>query len=249
VVLQPGLAQSVADYSTLAEELASHGYAVVGINETGSAPTVFPDGHITPATPLGGISAMDIDAWYASAQRVTDVWVADAQYVVKSLSDTPPAIGALDFSRVAYVGHSLGGAAAFEACSQEATCVAAVNLDGTLWTEVRHTGFSAPHLLLQAAAADTCDEFCSRAAVDFATVMATGDAARFSVAGTVHQNFSDVGLRWGIANGLLGSIDAERMTLITRDTVRSFLDVHMLRTPAADFTATVARYAELTATK
>ena len=249
VVLQPGLAQPVAEYTTLAEELASHGYAVVGINETGSAPTAFPDGHTVPATPLGGISAMDIDAWYASAERVTDVWVADAQFIVKSLSESPPAIGALDFSRVAYVGHSLGGAAAFEACSQDATCAAAVDLDGTLWTDVRQTGFSAPHLLLEKAASDGCDQFCSRAATDYATVMGTGDSERLSVAGTVHMSFSDVGLRWGIANGLLGSIDAERMTLITRDAVRSFLDVHVLGAPAADFTATVARYAELTTLK
>jgi dienelactone hydrolase len=249
VVLQPGLGQPVADYTTLAEELASHGFAVIGINETGSAPTAFPDGHTVPATPLGGVSAMDVDAWYASAARVTDVWVADAQFVVKTLSETPPAIGALDFSRVAYLGHSLGGAAAFEACSQDATCSAAVDLDGTLWTDVRHTGFSAPHLLVERAPEGGCDQFCSRAATDFATVMGTGESEWLSVAGSVHQNFSDVGLRYGIANGLLGSIDAQRMTLITRDAVRSFLDVHVLGAAAADFTATVDRYAELTGSK
>ncbi len=250
VVLLPGLGQPVASYSTLAEDLASHGYAVVGINETESAAVVFPDGHTVPATALGGVSGMDVDAWYASAERVTNVWVADAQFVVKALAATPPAIGGLDFSRVAYAGHSLGGAAAFEACSHDARCAGAVDLDGTLWTDVRHTGLSAPRLLLQHAPTDTCDEFCKRAAADFATVMGTADAEQLSVAGTKHPNFSDAGLMWGIANGItLGSIDAHRMTLITRDTVRSFLDVHLLGASAADFTATVARYPELTAAK
>ena len=249
VVLLPGLGQPVASYSTLAEDLASHGYAVVGINPTESAPVVFPDGHVVPPTALGGVMEPNVDAWYASAERVTNVWVADAQFVVTELAAAPPAIGALDFDRVAYVGHSLGGAAAFEACSQDAACAGAVDLDGTLWTAVRHTGLRAPRLLLQKAPTDACDEFCSRAAADFATVMAGDDAVRLSVADSTHQNFSDMGLMWGIGNGIaLGSIDAHRMTLITRDTVRSFLDVHVRGAPAADFTSTVASYPELTAT-
>lgn len=250
VVLLPGLGQPVASYSTLAEDLASHGYAVVGINPTESAPVVFPDGHVVPPTALGGVMEPNVDAWYASAERVTNVWVADAQFVVTQLAAAPPAIGALDFDRVAYVGHSLGGAAAFEACSQDPACAGAVDLDGTLWTAVRHTGLRAPRLLLQKAPTDACDEFCSRAAADFATVMAGDDAVRLSVAGSTHQNFSDMGLMWGIGNGIaLGSIDAHRMTLITRDTVRSFLDVHVRGAPAADFTSTVASYPELTATR
>jgi dienelactone hydrolase len=250
VVLLPGLGQPVASYSTLAEDLASHGYAVVGINPTESAPVVFPDGHVVPASTLGGVMEMNVDAWYASAERVTNVWVADAQFVVKELAATAPAIGALDFDRVAYVGHSLGGAAAFEACHQDGSCAGAVDLDGTLWTDVRRAGLSAPRLLLQGAPTDSCDEFCSHAKADFATVMAGTDAARLSVAGSTHQNFSDMGLMWGIANGIaLGSIDANRMTLLTKDTVRSFLDVHVRGAPAADFTSTVASYPELTTTR
>jgi predicted dienelactone hydrolase len=246
VVLQPGLGLPVASYTTLAEDLASHGYAVVGINETGSAPAVFPDGHAVPATPKGNVAAPNVDGWYADAKRVTDVWVADAQFVVKQLAASPPEIGALDFSHVAYAGHSLGGASAFEACSQDPSCSAAVDLDGTLWTDVRHTGLDAPRLLLQHAPPDSCDEFCSRAATDFAKVMASGDAARYSVTGAVHSNFSDAGLMFGIANGLLlGPIDGQRMTAIMRDTVRPFVDIHVLGASSDEFEAAVAKYPEL----
>ena len=77
------------------------------------------------------------------------MWVADAAFVVETLAASPPAIGALDFDHVAYVGHSMGGAASFEACRQDARCAAAVDLDGTLWTDVRHTGLTAPSLVLR----------------------------------------------------------------------------------------------------
>ena len=247
VVLQPGHSQPVAKYTALAEDLASHGYAVVAINETGSALTVFPDGHAVPATPAGGPAGATVDAWYASAQRVTDVWVADAQFVVESLRDAPPAIGPLDLSRVAYIGHSLGGAAAFEACSQDDACAAAVDLDGTLWTEVRHAGLTAPRLLLQREISGACDEFCSRADADFDAVMADGDSARYTVAGATHANFGDLSLLFGITNGIdLGPIDGQRMTDLMRDTVRAFLDVHVLGDAPAAFSEAVGRYPELT---
>jgi predicted dienelactone hydrolase len=248
VVLLPGLGLPVASYSTLAEDLASHGYAVVGINETGSSPVVFPDGHVVPATALGGVAEANIDDWYVSAARVTNVWVADAQFVVKSLAATPPAVGELDFSKVAYVGHSLGGAASFELCRQDEQCAGAVNMDGILWTEVRHAGLTAPRLLLQHAPTEACDQFCSRSAADFATVMGTDSdmAVRRSVTGTVHNNFSDAGLLFWIGNAFfLGPIDGHRMVDIMRDTVRSFLDVHVRDAPPETLTDAIARYPEL----
>lgn len=245
VILQPGLGLPVGNYTALAEDLASHGYAVVGINETGSAGTVFPDGHVVPATAGGNVMASNVDDWYADAERVTSAWVADAQFVVRSLEATPPGIGALDFSRIAYVGHSVGGASAFETCSQDSRCAAAVNLDGTLWTAVRQTGLQAPHLLVQKAPPDACDEFCRRATSDFDTVMADG-GRQVSIAGSVHANFQDDGLLPAIANRVgLGSIDGRRMTDIVRDTVRAFLDVHVLGTAPSDFADALSRYAEV----
>ena len=246
VVLMPGLGQPVASYSALAEDLASHGDAVVGINPTGSADVVFPDGHLVSATALGGIAEMTVDDWYRSAERVTNVWVADAEFVVTTLAASPPMVGALDFDHVAYVGHSVGGAASFEACRQDSQCAAAVNLDGTLWTDVRHTGLEAPSLLLQHASGGVCDEYCERAAADFANVEAAGGVERFVVEGSQHQSFSDLGLMWGAATAQqLGQIEADRMIVIMRDVLRSFLDVHVRDAPASTFMAASAAYSEL----
>jgi pimeloyl-ACP methyl ester carboxylesterase len=250
VVLLPGLGQPIAAYSALAEDLASHGYGVVGINPTGSALVEFPDGHVVAPTALGDIDPAllsDIPGWYDAAAGITDVWAADAAFVVESLAASPPEIGALDFDHVAYVGHSMGGAASFEACRQDARCSAAVDMDGTLWTDVRHTGLTAPSLVLRHDQSGECDGFCEAASADFASVEAAGDSEQFAITGSQHLDFSDLGLLGGATDMFLpvGPIDAERMTLITRDLVRSFLDEHLGGSAAGAFAGAVERYPEL----
>jgi len=247
VVLLPGLGQPVASYTAIAEDLASHGYAVVGVNPTGSIAVAFPDGHVSPAVPLGNVAGMEVPSWYVSAERVTNVWADDAAFVVRTLSAAPPKIGALDFDHVAYLGHSLGGAASFESCRQEKRCAAAVDLDGTLWTEVRHTGLKGPSLAIRAAPKDPCDAFCVAANADFATVDAIGDSTQVSVAGSQHMNFSDMGLMWRPLAYLvsLGSIDEKRMTEITRSLVLSFLDEHVRNSPGGGFAAKASSYPEV----
>lgn len=251
VVLMPGLGQPVAAYSALAEDLASHGYAVVGINPTGStAVVVFPDGHVVPGTAAGNIDPAllgDIAGWYAAAAPIAEVWADDAAFVVETLAASPTLIGALDFDHVAYVGHSMGGAAAFEACRQDARCGAAVDLDGTLWTDVRSTGLTVPNLVLRHDQSGACDGFCEAANVDFAAVANAGSSQQHFVAGSQHMDFSDYGLLGGPEDTQLpvGPIDPERMTLITRDLVRSFLDERLGDGPTGTFAEAVGRYPEL----
>jgi dienelactone hydrolase len=249
VVLMPGLGPSIAEYSTLAEDLASHGYAVVGINPSGSSQVVgFPDGHLVYSTPQGNVAETNVDAWYASAARVVGVWVDDASFVVSALAKSPPAIGTLDFSHIAYVGHSLGGNASFEACSHDSRCVAAVNLDGTVFSQVRSTGLKVPGLILQADYKVPCDEFCQRRKEDNRALTLAGPVRDFAVTGTEHYNFTDWSALYGPVLhpvGQLGSIDGARVIVITRDVVRAFVDQGFRGTPASTFEATIGRYGEL----
>ena len=249
VVLMPGLGPSIADYSSLAEDLASHGYAVVGINATESAEvTGFPDGHLVYASPAGIIAETNIDAWYLSAARVIGVWVEDASFVVSTLAKTPPALGPLDFSHVAYVGHSLGGSASFEACAHDARCVAAVDLDGTIFSQVRRAGLKVPGLILQADDKTPCDAFCQPRKADFKALTVGGSVRDLALDGAEHYNFTDSGVLYAPVLhpvGQLGSIDGARGLLITRDVVRAFLDQTIRGTASSTFEATVARYSEL----
>jgi hypothetical protein len=122
-----------------------------------------------------------------------------------------------------------------------------VDLDGTLWTEVRHTGLKEPSLAIRAAPKDPCDAFCVAANADFATVDAIGDSTQVSVAGSQHMNFSDMGLMWRPLGYLvsLGSIDEKRMTEITRGLVLSFLDEHVRDAPPGTFAAKASSYTEV----
>src|SRR5438876_3460518 len=249
VVLMPGLGPSVAEYSELAEDLASHGYAVVGINPAGSSQVVgFPDGHLVYATPQGSIAETNVDAWYATASRLVGVWVDDASFVVSTLAKSPPAPGALDFSHVAYVGHSLGGNASFEVCARDPRCSAAIDLDGTIFSQVRSTCLKVPGLILQANDKASCDGFCQRRKDDFKALTLSGPVQDFAVNGAEHLNFTDNSVLYMPVLrpvGQLGSIDGTRGVLITRDVVRAFLDQGIRGTPASTFEATVGRYGEL----
>jgi dienelactone hydrolase len=252
VVLLPGLGRAVPDYTALAEELASHGYAVVGINMTESSTVGFPDGHVVSATADGGIDERlltDVDAWYVEAKRVIGVWVDDVAFVMESLAAAPPAIGALDFSSVAYVGHSLGGAAAFERCNQDEHCAGAVDLDGTLFSDVRLTGMAAPGLVIRAEHGAT-GEFKTRADADFAHVQITGSVRILTLGGAAHNNFTDDGLLYGPLFGplgILGSIDGQRAAVITRAVVRAFVEQVLADAPPSSLDSAISAYDELTA--
>jgi predicted dienelactone hydrolase len=249
VIFMPGLGPSVAEYTALAEDLASHGYAVVGVNPSGSSSVVgFPDGHLVYSTPAGNVAETNIDAWYATAARVVGVWADDASFVVSALAKTAPAIGALNFGRVAYVGHSLGGNASFEVCAHDTRCVAAVNLDGTIFSEVRRSGLKAPGLILQADDKVPCDGFCQRKKEGYKALTQSGTVRVFAVTGAEHYNFTDWSAFYAPAlrpAGQLGSIDGARAIVITRDVVRAFVDQALRGTPASTFETTVGRYGEL----
>jgi hypothetical protein len=145
--------------TAIAEELASHGYLVGGINPTYESPvTVFADGRIVPVNPaaVGGVLGPQTgpheNAFRARA-AVCEYKAADFGSVTGHLAGADgdsdnPFSGRIDFSRIGALGHSFGGNAALEWCRADPRCGAAVNLDGALWTEVGRVGLERPALQL-----------------------------------------------------------------------------------------------------
>lgn len=126
VLLSPGNATNVAFYGALAEELASHGYVVVGIDHPYQSAAVDIGGVVAVYAgdgPPGASVAGKIEERVADIRFVLDRLVADA-------AGLSPLQGRLDLQHVAAVGHSNGGIAAAEACMVDSRLSACVNIDG-----------------------------------------------------------------------------------------------------------------------
>jgi predicted dienelactone hydrolase len=152
--------------TTIAAELASHGYAVVAVDHTYEALAVeFPDGRvITPAPALAGALPPQV------MKAAVDCRVADLRFVLDQLRllarggnpdaggrTLPAGLGAaFDLSSVGVFGHSLGGTAAAEAMRLDRRISAGAVLEGPLgygpddpelFAPVTHTGLRQPFLL------------------------------------------------------------------------------------------------------
>ncbi len=55
LIFEPGLGRLIPNYTTLAEDLASRGYVVVGLNPTYSASITVLSGHVIASSALGNI--------------------------------------------------------------------------------------------------------------------------------------------------------------------------------------------------
>jgi dienelactone hydrolase len=151
---------SVLSYSAIIEEIASHGYIIVGINHTYDAPvTAFSDGRVIRASPkfMEGINsrAGSIEESFRFRAAVADYKTADIKFVVDQLEDiinkrSSVLAGRLDLTRLGVFGHSLGGNAALEFCRKDDRCKVAINLDGANWNEVGKVGLRKPAMIIAA---------------------------------------------------------------------------------------------------
>jgi dienelactone hydrolase len=151
-------------YTSFAEELASHGYVVVGVSHTYNPwVTVFPDGRIIPSEIEAQSAGADLvpgssfqeqlDSLWDHNSVMLDTWAEDLSFVVdqlENLSEDDPLAGMLDLSNLGVFGHSFGGAAAFEVLSRDARFVAGASLDGSP-SNLYENGIQQPILLFTSA--------------------------------------------------------------------------------------------------
>jgi predicted dienelactone hydrolase len=128
----PVLVQSQSGFpplllAAIAEELASHGYVVVGVNHTyETAVTVFADGRVVPMSPaaVAGLLGPQTETGpyqeqFAQRAAVCDYKAADLASVADQLEQAPAdaaglLAGRLDLDRLGGFGHSFGGNAALQ---------------------------------------------------------------------------------------------------------------------------------------
>ena len=142
VVFSHGAGSSGFVYTSLIEDLVSHGYVVASIEHTETAMVVlFPDGRIVlfhdEVMPAGLSPADRFARMAASIGAGINEGAADVRFVLDRLTQMNagdrrpfPLAGKLDVNRFAAMGHSAGAEFAARACQLDARLKACVDLDG-----------------------------------------------------------------------------------------------------------------------
>jgi hypothetical protein len=140
------------------EELASHGFIVVGIDHPySSAVTVFPDGRRALAAPSGFFDLSSELAFQRSIsfiEKVLRVRVQDVKFVAAELRKYSSRGSGdrfserLDLERLGVFGYSFGGAAAAQACWEDSRFKAGIDMGGSMYAEVAEAGIRQPFLFM-----------------------------------------------------------------------------------------------------
>lgn len=152
VLFSPGDGMDRSSLTGLAEDLASHGFVVVGIDDTHNSGQVeFPGGRVEVAQPIPP----------ESADQDTLVRAADARFTLDQLTRLnagadPDADGqrlpafrhTLDLARTGMFGHSHGAEATAETMLQDQRVTAGVELDGGVSRRVAATGLAVPFMVI-----------------------------------------------------------------------------------------------------
>jgi dienelactone hydrolase len=137
-------------YSSFVQELASHGYIVVGIGHTYyTHSSKFQDGTIIYADPE--CTSLNNLIEESSSQQQQNTWVQDVNFVfsqLQALNKTEKFLNSFDFSAIGAAGHSFGGSTAIQLARSQDYIKAAVNLDGALFGAHAAEGFNKPIMFL-----------------------------------------------------------------------------------------------------
>jgi dienelactone hydrolase len=251
VIFEPGYGYIPANYTTLLENLASHGYVVVGIVPTDLAPVVaFSDGRIVKRSAGGEIpdeaSPTILDPMI---DHLVEVSAADVRFVLDRLQAANAQSSGqfatrLDLGHVAIVGHSLGGATAIEVCRTDPRCGAAIDVDGTPVGPSVSSGVGRPLLILRYGRPDNSDEDQKLSMV---VARSTGPRYHLAIVGAAHLNGSDDALLFEPIFhmvGVLGSIDGRRGLDLTNAYLVAFLDEYLQGNSTPLLSSASPRYPE-----
>jgi predicted dienelactone hydrolase len=227
VLFSPSFHSHRRETLMLVEELASHGFVVVGMDHRETLMAQYPDGTWV-AGEIVGPTEQDLKA--RDLERVDD-----ARLVIAALEQWqtahPSLAGHLDLERIGAFGFSLGGSTAANLAENHPRLKASIDIDGTLWDDALiAAGPSKPFMLL-------CSDFgyfMEDPSVLFLT-RAKAPGYYVALAGTLHQSYSDSGLLLDLLafNQLHGSesqrasVEGVQVQAIARSVVLSFFKRHL----------------------
>jgi dienelactone hydrolase len=265
VIMRAGASAEMWNYSTLAEDLASHGYVVVGFDAPyRTYAVVFSDGRVMRRTPENNpelCEGQDLARQASCVNRVMTAWTADIAFVLDRLGrlNTSDASGKfegrIDMTRVGVFGHSFGGATAAQFCHDDSRCKAGIDVDGQPFGSVVQAGLHQPFMFLLG---DHHRESGPESAQIMANIRSIYDRLPpdgrllIHIRGANHFLFSDDGAllkshivtRTLRALGVVG-IDGRRQLAVTAYCVHSFFDAYLKETSVSRLNISSPLYPEI----
>ncbi|KKO54861.1 alpha/beta hydrolase family protein [Paenibacillus sp. DMB20] len=244
VIISHGMGTGTWYHTAQAENLASHGYVVAVIDHTYSTMvTIFPDGRTT-----GFKTEIDENAFYEDASRIGKVWTEDVGFVIEQLErmnsgDVSSGLeGTLDMRHIGAMGHSFGGATAFNAAYLNDKVLAGINMDGSLYELKDRKQMDKPFLFMRVADfMDAIEQYKKQPDADRQLLKniseelsimdevsrKKGDLLLLKGAG--HYNFTDLQLfpKFVSWMGMTGKIDGQRGAQIVNRYVLDFFNKHL----------------------
>ncbi|MBL7849799.1 MAG: hypothetical protein JNN04_02775 [Cyclobacteriaceae bacterium] len=262
VLMKSGIGTLATDYSTLAENLASHGFIVVGSDAPYSTFAVaLPDGRVIKRTFEGnpGEAASITERSTRIFNRLISIWTDDARFVLDNLQQISSSdksskfFNRIDMSSIGVFGHSFGGATAAQICSVEPRCKAGINLDGSPYGSVIEMGMDKPFMFLLADHVKETDPISMKIKSNIKSIYnsITADKYWFYLTGSQHFNFSDIPYQkeWLIMriSGATGSIGRRQGTELINSTVLNFFNVYLKGEPKIQLDNFIRSRSELNA--
>jgi dienelactone hydrolase len=265
VLMRTGAAAPTTDYTSLAEDLASHGYVVVGFDVPyRSWVVVLPDGRVIARAPQNNIDLVDGPQADQLANKLVRAWTADTGFALdqlERLNTSDPSgrfLGRLDMQRVGMFGHSLGGSTALLFCHDDSRCKAGIDVDGAPLGNVIAEGVTQPFMfLLSDHSGETADaetpEAIRQAGANIRSIydrLPSDRRLEIVIQGANHYMFSDGALLKSplVMRALrtLGIVrlDGRRQVAVTAHCISTFFDVYLKGAPASEL-KTLAEYPEL----
>lgn len=155
IIMNHGFGSSKFLHTSQAENLASHGYIVASIDHTyNTFGTLFPDGKFTTNETSALFSAdNDYETETGNRDLVGKVLTEDVAFVLNQFEAINSGHilskfkGKVDMNHIGTIGHSIGGATAYDAAFDERV-MAGINLDGGLYLVNANDGLSKPFLFM-----------------------------------------------------------------------------------------------------
>ena len=261
VILRAGGGALTTDFTTLAEDLASHGYIVVGFD----APyrtfvVVLQHGRVVRRPPANDPENLPADQANQLINRLLLLWTSDTKFVVSQLEKLNAVEPSgkfkdrLDLQRLGMFGHSFGGAQALQFCHDDPRCRAGIDIDGAPYGSVIQEGLKQPFMfLLSDHSRDLADPASKQILADFQSIYNRLPNGRLfvTIRRANHFSFSDQMLVKsqyviGVMHSLgISRLESRRGLAITTDYVHTFFDMYLKDAPADSLNKPAQRYSEV----